>query len=48
MSMETNTQMKIAEGNLAIIKLFEKIGFELVGAKTVNEDKIFAVKKKKK
>ncbi|NVM19590.1 MAG: hypothetical protein HWN80_17945 [Candidatus Lokiarchaeota archaeon] len=46
--MEINTQMKIAEEFLAIKNIFEKIGFEIVGTKTVNEDRIFAVKKKKK
>ena len=46
--MSLNAIEKFAEEFLAAKKIFEEIGFELVGTKDINEDHTFFVKKKKK
>ena len=46
--METCTKIEIAVEFMAIRKLFEKIGYDLVGSKTLNDEKIYTVKKKNK
>lgn len=47
MSMETCTKIEIAEEFMLVKKLFEKIGFELVGSTSLYDDKLYTVKKKK-
>ena len=47
MSMETCTKIEIAEEFMAIKKLFDKIGFEVVGSKNDYDSKLYMVKKKK-
>ncbi len=46
--MSSNATEKIAYYFLAAKKLFQEIGFELIGTKFINEDTCFVVKKKKK
>ncbi len=45
--MSSNATEKIAYDFLAAKKMFQEIGFELIGIKFINEDKYFVVKKKK-
>lgn len=47
MSMETCTKIEIAEEFMAIKRLFDKIGFEVVGSKKDYDTKLYVVKKKK-
>jgi len=46
MSMETCTKIEIAEEFMAINKLFNKIGFEVVGSRKDYNSKLYLVKKK--
>ena len=45
--MSSNATEKIAHDFLAAKKIFQEIGFEVIGTKFINEDKYFVVKKKK-
>ena len=45
MSLDMN---EMAEGFLVIKDFFDKIGYELVGNKDINNEKIYLVKEKKK
>ena len=45
--METNIVIEIAEEFIAIKKLSEKIGYDLVGTKVLKNDTYYTVKKKK-
>lgn len=45
--MSSNATEKIAYDFLAAKKIFQEIGFELIGTKYINENKYFIVKKKK-
>ena len=45
MSFDMN---EIAEEFLVIKDFFDKIGYELVGTKDINNEKIYLIKKKKK
>ncbi|HUW89677.1 MAG TPA: hypothetical protein VMV43_04085 [Candidatus Nanopelagicaceae bacterium] len=46
--MSLNATEKIDYDFLAAKKIFQEIGFEVIGTKFINEDKYFVVKKKKK
>ena len=46
--MTSNATKKIAYDFLAAKKIFQEIGFEVIGTKFINEDTYFVVKKKKK
>jgi len=47
MSLEMNKERKFAEEFLAAQDFFNKIGFELIGTKDINNEEIYLVKKKK-
>lgn len=46
--MSLNAIKEFAEEYLAAKKIFEKIGFDVIGTKDINKDLIFSVRKKKK
>lgn len=46
--MSLNAIEEFAEEFLAAKKIFDEIGFEIVGTQDINEDQIFFIKKKKK
>lgn len=39
--------MKIAKDHLALVKVFEDMGFEIVGTKNINNEILYLVKKKR-
>ncbi len=45
--MSLNAIEEFAEEFLAAKKIFDEIGFEIVGTQDINEDQIFFVKKRK-
>ncbi|MFW9972275.1 MAG: hypothetical protein ACFFDF_18970 [Candidatus Odinarchaeota archaeon] len=47
MSLEIPVEVKIAKEFLAAQVFFNKIGFEIVGTKDINEETIYLVRKKK-
>ncbi len=48
MSLEMDSESRLAEEFLAAQDFFNKIGFELIGTKEINKEEIYLVKKKKK
>ena len=47
MSLEMNLERKFAKEFLAAQDFFNKIGFEIIGTKDINNEEIYLVKKKK-
>ena len=45
--METCTKFEIAEDFMAVKKIFDKIGFEVVGSRNDYDTKLYIVKRKK-
>ena len=48
MSLETHVEVEIAKEFLAAQDLFDKIGFEIVSTKDINDEVLYVVKKKRK
>ena len=48
MSLEMDLERKIAEEFLAAQDLINKIGYEIIGTKDINDEGIYLIKKKKK
>ena len=39
--------VKIAKDHLELVKMFEEMGFEIVGSKDINDEILYLVKKKR-